>query len=94
MNEALKGFEMKPLYIELWIMKWKIQNRILQYFSDSPVKKARGERHYLSTITLNCHLCYRNVDPPLRLQDIQISEAFTFCRDIKLLKARVYISTC
>lgn len=23
MNEALKGFEIRPLYIELWIMKWK-----------------------------------------------------------------------
>lgn len=43
MNEALKGFEMRPLYIELRIMKWKIQNGILQYFSDSPLKKARGK---------------------------------------------------
>lgn len=23
MNEALKGFKMRPLYIELWIMEWK-----------------------------------------------------------------------
>lgn len=43
MNESLKGFEMRPLYIELWIMKWKHLNRILQYVSDSPVKKAWGK---------------------------------------------------
>lgn len=42
MNEAPEGFEMRPLYIELCIMKWKNLNYILQYTSDSPVKKAIG----------------------------------------------------
>lgn len=43
MNEAQNGFEMRPLYIELWIMKWKSLNWILLCFSNSPVKQALGE---------------------------------------------------
>lgn len=40
MNEALKGLEMRPLYIELWLMKWKNLNGVLSYSSKSPMKKA------------------------------------------------------
>lgn len=51
MNEALKGFEMRPLYIELWIMKWKKPklNTVLQRLAS---EESQRHRHYLLQLHL------------------------------------------